>query len=100
MTELEQTMNKKRRNHSSEFKAKVALAAAKGDKTLSELAKQFDLHPNQITTWKKELIENAALIFKTKSDNNKGVSEDVEKLHSKIGQLIMENDFLAKVLDR
>jgi transposase-like protein len=93
-------MSKKRRNHSPEFKAKVALAAAKGDKTVAELASKYSLHPSQITTWKNELIQNAAILFASKADKNKDDAEDVEKLHAKIGQLTMENDFLAKVLGR
>ena len=93
-------MSKKRRNHSAEFKAKVALAAAKGDKTVSELASQYNLHPTQITQWKNELIQNVAVLFASKADKKKGETEDVEKLHAKIGQLTMENDFLAKVLGR
>lgn len=93
-------MSKKRRNHSPEFKAKVALAAAKGDKTVSELASQYNLHPTQITQWKNELIQNAATLFASKADKKKDQAEDVEKLHAKIGQLTMENDFLAKVLGR
>lgn len=90
-------MSKKRKNHSPQFKAKVALAAAKGDKTLSELASQFNLHPTQITNWKKELIGNAALLFE-RGNKKPQQSDDVEKLQAKIGQLTMENDFLAKVL--
>ncbi|WP_028862043.1 IS3 family transposase, partial [Psychromonas aquimarina] len=90
-------MTRKRRNHSPEFKAKVALAAAKGDKTLSELAQQFNLHTNQITTWKQELLNNASSIFDGKSSVAKDDSAEVDKLHAKIGQLTMENDFLAKV---
>ena len=93
-------MSKKRRNHSPVFKAKVALAAAKGDKTMSELASQFNLHPTQIAQWKHELIDNAAELFRSKTDKNKDNTEDVEKLHAKIGQLTMENDFLEKVLSR
>jgi transposase len=93
-------MTRKRRNHSPEFKAKVALAAAKGDKTLSELAQQFNLHANQITTWKQELLKNASSIFDGKSTLTKSNdAKEVDKLHAKIGQLTMENDFLAKVLD-
>ena len=95
---MEQIMSKKRRNHSPEFKAKVALAAARGDKTTSELASQYNIHPSQITQWKQELIENASL-FAGKSAKKDG-SEEVDKLHAKIGQLTMENDFLAKVLGR
>ena len=93
-------MSKKRRNHSPEFKAKVALAAARGDKTMSELASKFNLHPTQISQWKQELIENAAALFKGQTGKNTDNTEEVDKLHSKIGQLTMENDFLAKVLGR
>ena len=93
-------MSKKRRNHSPAFKTKVALAAAKGDKTTAELASQYNLHTTQITQWKNELIQNAAALFTSKADKNKDNTEDVDKLHAKIGQLTMENDFLAKVLGR
>lgn len=93
-------MSKKRRNHSPEFKAKVALAAARGDKTVSELASQYNVHPTQISTWQSELIENAASLFSSKASKDKESSEEVDKLHAKIGQLTMENDFLAKVLGR
>lgn len=91
---------RKRRNHSPEFKAKVALAAAKGDKTVAELAQKYNLHANQISTWKKELLENAAMIFASESQLSKDNTEEVDKLHAKIGQLTMENDFLARVLGR
>lgn len=97
-TVLEQIMTRKRRNHSPEFKAKVALAAAKGDKTVAELAHKYNLHANQISTWKKELLENAAMIFASENQLGKDNSEEVDKLHAKIGQLTMENDFLAKML--
>ena len=78
----------------------MALAAAKGDKTVAELAQKFNLHANQISTWKKELLDNAAMIFTSENQPGKDNSADVDKLHAKIGQLTMENDFLAKVLDR
>ena len=90
-------MTRKRRNHSPEFKAKVALDAARGDKTVAELAQKYSLHANQIST---ELLENAAMIFTSESQSGKDSSEEVDKLHAKIGQLTMENDFLAKVLGR
>ena len=90
-------MTRKRRNHSPEFKAKVALDAARGDKTVAELAQKYNLHANQISTWKKELLENAAMIFASENQSGKDSSEEVDKLHAKIGQLTMENDFLAKV---
>ena len=93
-------MTRKRRNHSPEFKAKVAFDAARGDKTVAELAQKYNLHANQISTWKKELLENAAMIFTSESQSGMNSSEEVDKLHAKIGQLTMENDFLAKVLGR
>ncbi|MGO2162633.1 MAG: IS3 family transposase [Vibrio toranzoniae] len=96
-------MTRKRRNHSPEFKAKVALAAAKGDKTVAELAQKFNLHANQISTWKKELLDNAAMIFTSENQPGKDNSADVDKLHAKIGQLTMENGFFgqsARSLDR
>ncbi len=93
-------MTRKRRNHSPEFKAKVALAAAKGDETVAELAQKYNLHANQISTWKKELLENAVMIFASESQLSKDKNEEVDKLHAKIGQLTMENDFLARVLGR
>ena len=93
-------MSKKRRNHSPDFKAKVALAAVKGDKTLSELATQFDVHPNQMTQWKQQLLENVNQVFNKTSTVNSKDESIVKDLHAKIGQLTVENDFLAKVLGR
>ena len=87
-----------RRNHSPAFKAKVALAAVKGDKTLAELAQQFDLHPNQITQWRSQLLENAAGAF---GDTQAGPPPvDVKALHAKIGELTLENDFLEGALTK
>ncbi|MDT7531874.1 IS3 family transposase [Sphingobium sp. SA2] len=86
-----------RRNHSPAFKAKVALAAVKGEKTLAELAQQFDVHPNQITTWRSQLLEGAAGVFD--SDNASATAEpaiDVKTLHAKIGELTLANDFLGR----
>ncbi|WP_336953334.1 IS3 family transposase [Sphingobium aromaticivastans] len=86
-----------RRNHSPAFKAKVALAAVKGEKTLAELAQQFDVHPNQITTWRSQLLEGAAGVFG--SDNASETAEppvDVKTLHAKIGELTLANDFLGR----
>lgn len=93
-------MSKKRRNHSSEFKAKVALAALKGDKTLSELAQQFDVHPNQITQWKQQVVDNVSQLFAKDSPGKANEENKIKELHAKIGQLTVENDFLAKVLGR
>ena len=82
-----------RRNHTAAFKAKVALAALKGDKTLAELAQQFDVHPNQITDWKTRLQESAAGVFgEDKAEQQ--VKVDVTRMQAKIGELTQENDFL------
>ena len=91
---------RKRRNHSSAFKAKVALAAVKGDHTLAELSDQFDVHPNQIQDWKKRLVESAEDVLGGSVAREAHNEKEVEKLHAKIGQLAMENDFLSKVLGR
>jgi len=86
-----------RRNHTSAFKAKVALAGLKGDKTLSELSEQFDVHPNQITDWKARLQEGAADVFgEDKAEQQ--VKVDVTRMQAKIGELTLENDFLETAL--
>jgi transposase len=92
-------MKRPRRNHAPAFKAKVALAALKGDRTLAELAQQFDVHPNQITQWKTQLLARAVAFFATPADRQ-AATPDVKALHAKIGQLAMENDFLAGALGR
>jgi transposase len=89
-----------RRNHTPAFKAKVALAAVKGDKTLAELAQQFDVHPNQITQWKGQLLEGAAGVFGADKSETKGESVDLKALHAKIGELALENDFLESALTK
>ena len=88
-----------RRNHSPAFRAKVALAALKGDKTLSELATQLDVHPTQITQWKAQLLERAAEIFDGGSRSTEPPA-DLKALHAKIGQLALENDFLEGALGK
>ena len=92
-------MRRKRRNHSAAFKAKVALAALKGDKTLAQLATEYDLHVNQIQTWSKQLKTNMASLFEDGVDKKKDQDAKVKNLQTKIGQLTMENDFLSKVLE-
>ena len=92
-------MRRKRRNHSPSFKAKVAFAALKGEKTLAGLASEYDLHVNQIQTWRNQLKENMASLFDTGIEQRKDQDAQVQALQSKIGQLTMENDFLAKVLE-
>src|SRR5213593_1001008 len=89
------------RNHTPAFKAKVALAAVKGDRTLVQLAEQFDVHPNQITSWKAQLEGGAADVFGPGGGN--GAMQptiDVKSLHAKIGELTLENDFLERALTK
>ena len=88
-----------RRTHNPAFKAKVALAAIRGEKTLAELAQQYDVHPNQITAWKARMLDGAAELF------GGGAAEavpvvDLKVLHAKIGELTLENDFLAGALSK
>ena len=87
-----------RRNHSAIFKAKVALDAIKAERTLAELAKVHDVHPNQIVDWKNQLLDRAASVFGAESAAPPTV--DLEELHAKIGQLALENDFLAGALGK
>jgi transposase len=87
-----------RRNHGATFKAKVALEAIKGDQTLVELSDRFQVHPNQIGEWKKLLMEKASEIFDKGKPSEK--EPNIKELHAKIGQLAMENDFLAVALGR
>jgi transposase len=95
-----ETMTRRpRRNHSPAFKAKVALAAVKGEKTLAELAAQFDVHANVIKTWRDQLLEGAAGVFgEGKPDAQPPI--DVKELHAKIGELTLTNDFLAGALTK
>jgi len=90
-----------RRNHSPAFKAKVALAAVKGEKTLAELAQQFDVHANQITQWKAQLLEGAIGVFGASGAVAlSSPAVDVKTLHAKIGELTLENDFLEGALTK
>jgi transposase len=87
-----------RRNHTPAFKAKVALAAFKGEKTLAELAQVFDVHPNQITAWKAQLLDGAAGVFGSGALHGEVAPVDLKALHAKIGELALENDFLEGAL--
>ena len=93
-------MKRKRRNHSPKFKAKVAVAALKGDRTLVELAEQFDVHPNQIQDWKKRLLSNAEQLFENGNRARKDAQAEIKELHAKIGELTMDRDFLSEKLGR
>ena len=90
-----------RRNHTPAFKAKVALAAIRGENTVAELALHFDVHPNQITQWKSQLQEGAAEVFGAAAGGGtKTPAVDVRALHAKIGELTLENDFLEGALGK
>ena len=89
-----------RRNHSPAFKAKVALAALKAEKTLGELAQQYDVHVNQITQWKNQLLEGAVGVFDHGKPEVAGSVIDLKSLHAKIGELTLENDFLSGALGK
>mgnify|MGYP006313736877 CR=1 FL=1 len=93
-------MRRPRRNHTAAFKAKVALAALKDDKTLAELAEKFDVHANQITQWKAQLLGAATGIFLTAGEKRDSVGPSVKDMQAKIGQLALENDFLEGALGR
>jgi len=90
-----------RRNHTAAFKAKVALAALKNDRTIAQIAEQFDVHPNQITSWKEQLLEGAADVFERGGNAKSSAPEvDIKSLHAKIGELVLENDFLERALGK
>ena len=94
-----QMSKRPRRNHSPAFKAKVALAAVRGEKTLAELAQLFDVHPNQITQWRGQLLEVAAGVFDAETrDEAAEPAIDIKTLHAKIGELTLVNDFLSGAL--
>jgi transposase len=98
----EQVMKGTRKKHNAAFKAKVALAAVKGDRTVAELASQFGVHPNQIYNWKKQLLDGAASVFEGGSTAAEGTASEaqVDLLYRQIGQLKVENDFLARKLGK
>jgi transposase len=96
-----ETMTKRpRRNHSADFKAKVALAAIRGEKTLIELSQQFDVHPNQIKQWKDQLLDGASGVFGGAPQSEPTPAVDIKTLHAKIGELTLENDFLEGALSK
>ena len=89
------------RTHSPAFKAKVAFAALRGDSTLANLAARFEVHPNQIESWKKHVLEHGPELFaRGRADASNEREEEIKTLHAKIGRLSMEKDFLSKALGR
>lgn|SRR6056297_2478959 len=91
----------KRKRYSAEFKAKVALEAIKGEQTIQELGSRYGLHPNMITNWKRQAIENLAETFSSKTEQARSNDDpQIKELHAKIGQLTVERDFLANAFGR
>lgn len=91
----------KRRNFSPEFKAKVALAAMRGEGTMAELASRYQIHPNMITKWKREALDIVKDAFKKGRDgSNRDTEDEIRRLQAKIGELVVERDFLARAFDR
>jgi transposase len=87
---------RQRRTHSATFKAQVAVAALRGDKTIAEVAEKFGVHPNQVTAWKAQLLERSSETFGEKADGTP--APNIEKMEAKIGSLTLENDFLESAL--
>ena len=97
MVKKKASARRTRRTHNPAFKARVALAALREDRTLAQLCEQFELHPNQISEWKRQLLERAVEVF----DSDAGAQPvDLAPLHAKIGQLALENDFLESALTK
>jgi transposase-like protein len=91
----------KRRKFTAEFKAKVALEALRGDRTIQEIAARHQVHPNQVSTWKRQAMDGLGEVFSNGGDQaRRAVEAEVHDLHAKIGQLTVERDFLAKGLKR
>jgi len=91
-------MGKKRKQHSPQFKAKVALAALQNEETTAQLASRFDIHPTMISTWKRQLLDNAAELFDKGQKSRKQAEGKIDELYRHIGKLKVERDFLARKL--
>ena len=90
----------KRRNFTDQFKAKVALEALRGDKTIQEIATKHQVHPNQVSTWKRQAVEGMADVFARGGKPEGPTEAEIKELHAKIGRLAVENDFLSEGLKR
>jgi transposase-like protein len=95
---VKKSARRTRRTHNPAFKAQVALAALRGEKTMAELCKEFEVHASQVLDWKRQLLEGAADVFGTGTRAEPPV--DLAPLHAKIGQLALENDFLERALTK
>jgi len=89
-----------RRRFGGEFKARVALEALRGDKTVQEIAAKHKVHPNQVSTWKRQAMDGLAKVFSNGTDHRQDYESEIRDLHAKIGQLTVERDFLAGGLKR
>ena len=85
-----------RRKHAPEFKAKVALAAIKGEETTSQIASRFKIHPAQVRSWKNEFLKNASVVFEKSRSEERRLIKEMDCLYKKIGQITVERDFLAR----
>jgi len=88
----------KRKNYSPEFKAKVAIEAIKGEKTISQIASEFNVHPILVSKWKKQFLENSHKVFSSEGNKEKELQKTIDELYKQIGQLKVERDFLSKKL--
>ena len=93
-------MKKNRRNHAPAFKAKVALEAAREERTITELSREYGVHVNQIRAWKRQLLDGAADVFESGAEKKRSQDEVVKDLHAKIGKLTVERDFSSTKLKR
>ena len=91
-------MSQKRKQHSSQFKAKVALAALQNQETTAQLSSRFGVHPTMISAWKRQLLDGAAELFDKNQASRKQIEGQVDELYRQIGQLKVENDFLSRKL--
>jgi len=93
-------MSSKRRNHSPSFKAKVALEAAREERTTAEIARDYGVHANQVSAWKRQLLDGATSVFESPADKRFDGEAVIKDLHAKIGELTVERDFLSRALKR